>query len=389
MIDVMVSGDPVRLFVPHTAVPSATGRQGVVWFFHANGSNHTSLSTAFGYVADQLADDGLVSICPNFGGTTWTGPRALELLRAVVDWANGLWNITASLLRATSAGGALLTWAYGNRLIPAVIGGYTVNGVYDMEERARRLPDDTIDDYNGDWGLLAASNPARMPRSVWQGTRLRITGTPADTVVPFASHGRALYAAASPFAANASLFETPATGTGGHGVPSATNKDMLDTFRQWLVDAKDDTPAPPALPGAGTYENGSGQIALTGTWAVLTSSKDSGGSIAHSSSSGASVTLAFTGTGVSWISRTSPASGINEVVLDGIVVATVDRYSPASRYSQTVWTSPALARGEHTITIRRTGRKNRSSTGSNIVLDALVVVDSGTTPPGGEQVALP
>lgn len=133
------------------------------------------------------------------------------------------------------------------------------------------------------------------------------------------------------------------------------------------------TATPLAAVGAGTHQNGSPAVAVTGTWSTTSSSADSGGGVSFSSTGGASATLRFTGTGVSWVSRRSSTSGIDEVRLDGVLVASVDRYSATTRSAQTVWTSGTLPAGTHTVTITRGSTRNPAATGGNLIHDAFVV----------------
>ncbi|PPG87751.1 hypothetical protein C5C00_10165 [Rathayibacter rathayi] len=152
---------------------------------------------------------------------------------------------------------------------------------------------------------------------------------------------------------------------------------MLDTFRRWLAEEPvvvlPDPPAP-VIPGEGTYQNNSVFVTVTGTWSTLTGGGDSGGAIGYSNSAGASATLRFTGPGVSWVSRLTASSGINEMLVDGVVVASVDRYSATTRSGVTVWSSGALPAGQHTVTLRRGSTRNPAATGATLILDAFVVV---------------
>jgi lysophospholipase L1-like esterase len=132
-------------------------------------------------------------------------------------------------------------------------------------------------------------------------------------------------------------------------------------------------PSPGSAATAGTHENGSPLIALSGSWATLSNDWDSGGSIGFASSGAATATIAFTGTSISWISRKSATSGINEVYLDGVLVAEVDRFSTTTRLAQQVWTSGTLEQGRHTLKLVRTDARNPASTGGTLVVDAFVV----------------
>ncbi|QHC60211.1 glycoside hydrolase family 88 protein [Rathayibacter sp. VKM Ac-2760] len=134
------------------------------------------------------------------------------------------------------------------------------------------------------------------------------------------------------------------------------------------------TPTPTTgAPGPGRYQETSSALALSGTWTALKAASDDGGGSTYSSSSTATATMTFTGTGVQWISRLSPSGGINEVYVDGVRVARIDRYSSTTRYRQTVWTSGVLPAGVHTVSLRATPDRNPAAQGRTLLLDSLLV----------------
>jgi len=135
--------------------------------------------------------------------------------------------------------------------------------------------------------------------------------------------------------------------------------------------------AAPAAATAGLVQNGTSQIVTTGSWSTSAASNDSGGSVSFATRA-ATASLTFTGSRIAWISRTSPSSGINTVYLDGVKVATVDRYSAETRYQQSVW-SADVPTGTHTVEVRQTGTKNAKSTSPNLMVDAFLV-DEVPTP---------
>ena len=81
----------------------------------------------------------------------------------------------------------------------------------------------------------------------------------------------------------------------------------------------------------------------------------------QASSTGASVTIAFTGTGLDWIARKGTSSGIARVTLDGTTPVTVDLYNSSTLYKQKVWSSGPLTSGAHTVKIKYTGTKRSAS----------------------------
>ena len=118
------------------------------------------------------------------------------------------------------------------------------------------------------------------------------------------------------------------------------------------------------------------QLSYSGQWNSTSTTSASGGSFAYSCSPGASVTIAFTGTHVSWIGKMSPLYGLATVSLDGAEPVTVDLYSPTILWQQVVWESGELEDGPHTVTITCTGQKSPDATEANISLDALTVAGS-------------
>jgi len=100
------------------------------------------------------------------------------------------------------------------------------------------------------------------------------------------------------------------------------------------------------------------------------------GTAALSTLPGDQATFTFTGTSVRWIGYHGPQAGIARVILDGTVVAdSLDLFVPAPTDGpqDTVYTSPRLTPGSHTLTIQVTGSKNLAATGAFVVVDAFDV----------------
>ena len=129
-----------------------------------------------------------------------------------------------------------------------------------------------------------------------------------------------------------------------------------------------------AAVGAGTYENDSPAVTLSGDWALKTSTQDSAGSFAQLGGTGYAQ-ISFTTSGIKWIARKSSSSGQADVYLDGVKVQTVDLYASATQYQQTVYEVSGLPETTHTLRIVRTGTKNTNSIGSSITLDAFIAPD--------------
>jgi hypothetical protein len=127
------------------------------------------------------------------------------------------------------------------------------------------------------------------------------------------------------------------------------------------------------------YEQTDSRLAYTGTWSTASSSSYSGGSHRYANSSGASVTVTFSGTSLRWLAKTSPVYGKAKVTVDGGAPVTVDLYSASTLYQQKVWETGNLASGTHTVRIEWTGTKNSAATDTNVSVDAFEV--AGTLSP--------
>jgi hypothetical protein len=115
------------------------------------------------------------------------------------------------------------------------------------------------------------------------------------------------------------------------------------------------------------------KLIYAGDWKASSSPSASGGNFAFTNSSGATVTVHFDGLALAWVAKTSPAYGEAQVSLDGGSPVTVDLYSAEELWQQEVWNSGLLGSGSHTVIIQWTGRKNDSSTDTNIDVDCLDV----------------
>ncbi|WP_136585953.1 right-handed parallel beta-helix repeat-containing protein [Microbacterium hydrothermale] len=132
-----------------------------------------------------------------------------------------------------------------------------------------------------------------------------------------------------------------------------------------------DQPAP-----SGRYDNKAPEVRYSGTWETLgADTRDYGGDVVRTRTTGDWAQLTFNSTGVRWLARTGPYFGIAQVYIDNQPVATVDLYSVSTQYQQTVYETTNLSAGNHTIRIERIGKKNASSPTSDILLDGFDVLD--------------
>lgn len=92
---------------------------------------------------------------------------------------------------------------------------------------------------------------------------------------------------------------------------------------------------------------------------------------------GASVTLPFRGTAITWVGYRGPDAGIAQVQVDGGPPTEVDLYSPTVKFQEAVFTAGGLADTNHTLTITATGQRNAAATAARVVVDAWDVMTPG------------
>src|SRR5687767_12286313 len=103
-------------------------------------------------------------------------------------------------------------------------------------------------------------------------------------------------------------------------------------------------------------ENTSTSVSYSGDWELDNTGRPwSGGTAAVSTAALARATLAFTGTGVSWIGFRGPQAGIARVFLDGALVTTVDTFAGEEELEAPLFTAGGLANAAHTLAIEITG----------------------------------
>ncbi|GAA4967561.1 hypothetical protein [Kineococcus glutinatus] len=229
VIDVVQDGDTARLYVPWTAALKGQKPGAMVWYYHSNGSTHTAMDGPYGYPGMLCVDQGVVSICPNFGGSLWTAQRALDLHRVWSAWAVTAFSVGMAFGRCNSGGGSLMTYAYAKGMVRNMRGIYLANGTYDNEELYARDPARIGAPYGNDPALIAATNPARVTQAAWKAKRIKTVVSLVDTIVPPASHGLALADRARPVAADVQVRYHD----GGHAIPYWSHTDMMSTFSGW------------------------------------------------------------------------------------------------------------------------------------------------------------
>jgi hypothetical protein len=129
-----------------------------------------------------------------------------------------------------------------------------------------------------------------------------------------------------------------------------------------------------------TEETGTG-VAFTGAWTANSGAFNSGGSAKLSMAANSGATFSFNGTGASWIGYQDEWSGIAQVYVDGTLNSEIDTYVTPGKAQSQLYSVSGLVQGPHTLAVVVTGRKNASSGGAWIWVDAFDV--SGSTPSTG------
>ena len=130
----------------------------------------------------------------------------------------------------------------------------------------------------------------------------------------------------------------------------------------------------PAMAGTTRIEDNDPRVIYGGIWYDASSSTVSGGSAHESNTIGSTASLAFTGTGITWISYLCTCTaGISNVYVDGKFAASVDTYAPGPQAQVPVFTVNNLSPGPHIITIEVTGQYDPRGQTAYVMVDAFDV----------------
>lgn len=134
------------------------------------------------------------------------------------------------------------------------------------------------------------------------------------------------------------------------------------------------SPVPGGVTATGRVEESHPALLFSGRWYSNASGVHSGERAALAMDGSSSVTVAFDGSGITWIGYRDEWSGIARVFVDGVLKTTIDAYLAPSKARATLYTIDALPAGAHTLRIEATGTRNESSRGSWIWLDSFDIV---------------
>jgi hypothetical protein len=132
---------------------------------------------------------------------------------------------------------------------------------------------------------------------------------------------------------------------------------------------------------------GVGQMQFTSGWNDCSGNcaKAPDNSFKWTSVVGAAATVRFSGHRITLYGMREPFAYIATVAIDGGAPVDVDFYAPSvSAATTTVYTSPVLSEGTHTLVLTMTNRRNAASAGGmSITLDRAEVDSDDSTPPVG------
>jgi len=163
-------------------------------------------------------------------------------------------------------------------------------------------------------------------------------------------------------------FTTPASGSRVY-LELSTTKSGSTTFTDSVEYLKLGNPATSVDDAAST-------VTYTGSWSHANGETGPyAGTNSYSDTTGDKATLSFVGTGVTLHAVTAPSHGIVGVSVDGGAEALVDLYAQDRTGDVAVWTSPRLASGTHTISVRATGTQRAAATHDWATVDRFEITD--------------
>lgn len=125
----------------------------------------------------------------------------------------------------------------------------------------------------------------------------------------------------------------------------------------------------------GAYQESSAMVKFTGVWTAAKQKAAYGGALRYATAGGSQIGFTFNSRNVALVARRSAGSGQAAIYLDGVYLTTVDLYSSTVLQRRVVFTQDGLDPAvSHTLEVRVLSRKNASSTGTRVDVDAFVVL---------------
>lgn len=217
---------------------------------------------------------------------------------------------------------------------------------------------------------------------------LKFSGTGAALIAPLRPNGGlARVAVDGSHVATISLYAAePATSAAVWsvvGLPAGTHRVVVtvtgshEASSSGVAVAVDAFEFEGTLLGAGStgtvYSQSDYRIYRKAPWSKRTSSGAIRGSALYSANPNASINVRFSGTGITWMGRKSPASGLAAVFVDGSRIATVGGGYDQPMERRVLYSITGLTNGTHRLTIKPLGLPSVEGSGTAIDADAFVV----------------
>ena len=137
-------------------------------------------------------------------------------------------------------------------------------------------------------------------------------------------------------------------------------------------------PDPSAFPTVDLIDETHPSLSWSGHWYRNRNEQYSGGTCKASSRSGDSVEIPFVGTGIALIYTANDNHGIAEIEIDGVRYPDIDMYSPTMEpvFRLTDVITRDLRSEEHVLIVTVSDRKNPSSSGDFVVIDAVDAIQA-------------
>ncbi len=405
-------------------IAAATDGSNTVWRFahNHNGGSNCYFNEAFA----QISNDGKWALFSSYWDGTLGADTAYgcstRIDTFIVDLTGGTTAGSGGSTPGTAAGGSTGSTT-GGTTGGATGGGTTGTAPTSTVTRVEESSSSVV--YTGSWSsssnIVYSGGTAKGSMDTGSAATFTFNGTSVSVIVycdqwsgiatisvDGVSQGN-FDAYASPSKSQAQIFKISGLASGSHTIkvaPAGTRNPASSAYWIWL-DAFDvasgsttSSSGTASNPSSGTspttpsgttttatrIEESSSSVDYTGPWSSGSNIVYSGGTAKGSMDSTARATLTFNGTTATFIVYCDEYSGIATIFVDGVAKAEVDAYAAPANSQAKLYTVSGLSSGLHTVALAPTGRKNSSSGGAFVWLDAFDVtgtadVSTATTTP--------
>jgi Glycosyl hydrolase family 59 len=203
---------------------------------------------------------------------------------------------------------------------------------------------------SGNLTTLASGTVSALGTNTWHTLSLGFQGTTITTQIDHVTVGTA----------NDGTYSSGQVGIGVSGWQNAQFDNFSVTGNAIGSGTYDDQSSAFSYSGSGWFHGGCTPNCYNGTNSWDNTTNDS-------------VSVTFNGTQILFYGVKDTLHGIGAVSIDRGSETLIDFYSSTRAGDQLMWTSPVLAQGPHTFTLRVTGTKNASSSNTWVVPDAVTV----------------